>query len=46
MLLVPGEGLPVQGGEGAFGDVHVTLDVSFPQSLHGMQRQSLRDLNM
>lgn len=40
----------MQRGEGpaerAFGDLQVTLDVSFPQSLHGMQRQSLLDLDM
>lgn len=43
-MRVTGKGMPRRGGRGGFGDLYITFDVDFPDSLTDQQREGIRKI--
>lgn len=43
-LTIPGAGMPISKKQGSFGDLIVTFQIQWPQSVHPQDRQQLRDI--
>jgi len=44
VMRVSGKGMPRGRGRGGFGDLFITFDVDFPESLTAKQRQGIRNI--
>lgn len=42
VMRVAGKGMPRRGGRGGYGDLYITFDVDFPESLHPKQKEEIR----
>jgi DnaJ-class molecular chaperone len=41
-MRVSGKGMPRRGGRGGFGDLYITFDVDFPDTLTDSQKKEIR----
>jgi DnaJ-class molecular chaperone len=41
-MRVSGKGMPRRGGRGGFGDLYITFDVDFPDTLTEEQKREIR----
>lgn len=41
-MRVSGKGMPRRGGRGTFGDLYITFDVDFPDTLTDTQKKEIR----
>ena len=44
VMRVSGKGMPRRGGRGGFGDLYITFDVDFPETLTDKQREGIRKI--
>lgn len=44
VMRVTGKGMPRRGGRGGFGDLYITFDVDFPDTLTDSQREGIRKI--
>jgi DnaJ-class molecular chaperone len=42
VMRVSGKGMPRRGGRGGFGDLYITFDVDFPDTLTDSQKKEIR----
>lgn len=44
VMRVPGKGMPRRSGRGGFGDLYITFEVDFPDTLTAEQKESIRKI--
>jgi DnaJ family protein B protein 11 len=44
VMRVSGKGMPRRGGRGGFGDLYITFDVDFPDTLTDAQKKEIRKI--